>query len=190
MSDGQMITFSWELDNGDFATLTAKLQELAGSKANMYIARALNKTATSARVKLGNKVRASYTVKSGGFKKDMQIDKATAGNLVAIIHSDGNTLDVPKFKWSHPQSGVKIDVVRSGLKPMRKYGNTAFYGRGKLNGQVYVRKGKARFPLEKLKSKSVPYMIGSDNRVWGPTRPEIESDLQKYMKQQIAALLG
>ena len=186
----QAITFSYELDNGDFSVLTAKLRELAGNKANTYIARALNKTATSARVKLGNKAQASYTVKSGGFKKDMQIDKATAGNLVAVIHSEGNTLDVPKFKWSHPASGVKIDVVRSGLKPMGKYGNTAFYGKGKLNGQVYVRKGKARFPLEKLKSKSVPYMIGSDNRVWGPTSPQIESDLKKFMEQQIKALIG
>ena len=190
MSDGQMITFSWELNEGDFAALTAKLRELAGTKANTYIARALNKTATSGRVKLGDKAQASYTVKSGGFKKDMQIDKATAGNTVAIIHSEGNTLDVPKFKWTHPKSGVKIDVVRSSLKPMHKYGNTAFHGKKKLNGQVYVRKGEARLPIEKLKTKSVPYMIGSDNRVWGPIRPQIESDLQKYMKQQIAALLG
>lgn len=190
MSDGQMITFSWELDNGDFATLTAKLQELAGSKAKMYIARALNKTATSGRVKLGDKAQASYTVKSGGFKKDMQINKASAGNLVAVIHSEGNTLSIPKFKWTHPKSGVKVDIVRTSLKPLHKYGNTAFYGKKKLNGQVYVRKGKERFPLEKLKSKSVPYMIGSDNRVWGPISPQIESDLQKYMKQQIAALLG
>ena len=186
----QTITFSYELDQGDFAVITAKLRELAGNKANTYIARALNKTATSARVKLGNKAQASYTVKSGGFKKDMQIDKATAGNLVAVIHSDGNTLDVPKFKWSHPSSGVKIDVVRSRLKRMGKYGNTAFFGKGKLNGQVYVRKGKPRLPIEKLKSKSVPYMLGSENRVWGPTRPQIESDLKKYMEQQIKALVG
>lgn len=186
----QEITFHYELDQGDFATLTMKLRELAGNKTNTYIARALNKTATSARVKLGNKARASYTVKKGGFNKDMQIDKASAGNLVAVIHSEGSTLDVPKFKWSHPKSGVKIDVVRSGLKPMGKYGNKAFYGLGRLNGQVYVRKGRDRHPIEKLKSKSVPYMLGSDNRVWGPTSPQIESDLKKYMEQQIKALLG
>lgn len=184
------IRFHYELDQGEFAALTAKLQELAGSKARTYIARALNKTATSARVKLANKARASYTVKSGGFKKDMQIDKASAGNLTAWIKSHGNTLDVPKFKWSRPKSGVKIDVVKSGLKPIGKYGNKGFYGLGKLNGQVYVRKGKDRLPVEKLKSKSVPYMLGSENRVWGPARSQIESDLQKYMRQQIAQLLG
>lgn len=219
MSDGQMITFSWELDEGDFAALTAKLRELAGTKVNTYIARALNKTATSARVKLGDKARASYTVKSTGFKEDMQIDRATAGNLTAVIHSNGDTLHVNKFKWSRNggSHGVRIDVVRSGLKEMHLNGNKAFVikvGRTKYNKKtkkrekvmrrnrvtgemeqsmadiVFARPGKSRLPIYVMKSKSVPYMLGSENRVWGPTRPEIESDLQKYMKQQIAALLG
>lgn len=186
----QAMHFTYELDQGDFAVLTAKLHELAGNKARVYIARALNKTATSARVKLATKAQASYTVKSGGFKKDMQIDRATPGTLVATAKSHGNTLDVPKFKWSHPQSGVKIDVVRTGLKPLTKYGNKAFVGGGRANNKVYVRRSRHRLPIEKLKSKSVPYMLGSENRVWGPMRPQIESDLQKYMRQQIALLVG
>jgi hypothetical protein len=119
----------------------------------------------------------------------MSIAKAYAGNLVAVISSHGNTLDVPKFKWSHPKSGVRIDVVKTGLKTMGKYGNTAVYGLGSLNGMAYVRKGRSRYPIEKLKSKSVPYMIGSDNRVWGPTRPQIEADLIRYMNQQLKLLV-
>lgn len=214
----QTITFSYELDQGDFAAITAKLRELAGNKANTYIARALNKTATSARVKLGNKAQASYTVKSGGFKEDMQIDKATAGNLVATIRSYGDTLDVPKFSWSPGgKSGVKIDVVRSGLKNITLNGNKSFVmkvgrvERDKKTGKkipkmrknrvtgektqvmanlVFARVGKSRLPIWKMKSKSVPYMLGSENRVWGPTRPQIESDLKKYMQQQIKALVG
>ena len=182
--------FTWELEQGSFAALTQKLYELAGNKARVYIARALNKTATSARVKLAAKAQASYTVKTGGFKKDLRLTPANAGNLVAILQSNGNTLDVPKFHWSHPKSGVKIDVVRSGLKPLGKYGNKAFVGGGSANGQVYVRQSSSRLPIEKLKSKSVPYMLGSENRVWGPMRPSIEADLQKYMRQQIAMLVG
>lgn len=188
--NGGQINVTYGLDPADWSALVLKLNELAGNKTRTYIARALNKTATSARVKLGNRAQASYTVKSGGFKKDMQIERANAGNLVATIKSHGDTLNVPRFKWSHPKSGVKIDVVRSGLKPMGKYGNTAFYGKGKLNGQVFVRKGKDRHPIEKLKSKSVPYMIGSENRVYGPLKSEIQSDLNKYMNQQIKLLLG
>ena len=187
MSQG--IVFHYELNQGDFAILTAKLRELAGTKANTYIARALNKTAVSARKKLGTKAQESYTVKRGGFNKDMRIKNATAGHLVAEINSNGNTLEIKKFKYSAPKSGVKVDIVKSGLKPLGKYGNKAFVGRGSAHGQVYVRTSKSRLPIEKLKSKSVPYMLGS-NRVWTPTSPEIESDLKKFMAQQIALLLG
>ena len=55
---------------------------------------------------------------------------------------------------------------------------------------VFARVGRDRLPIIKIKSKSVPYMLGSENRVWGPTKPEIESALKKYMQQQIKALVG
>ena len=184
------IEFTFELDQGEFAAITAKLQELAGNKARTYIARALNKTAVTARKNLAAKAQASYTVKKGGFNKDMQIKKATAGDLTAIIRSHGNTLDIKKFKYSAPKSGVKADIVREGLKQIRKYGNKAFIGRGSANGHVYVRQTQERLPIEKIKSKSTPYMLGNKNRVWEPTRPQIESDLKKYMKQQIEVLIG
>ena len=182
----QQIHFTYDLEKGSYAMLVAKLRELAGTKANTYIARALNKTATSARVKLAQKAQASYTVKSGGFKKDMQIKKASAGNLVAEIRSHGDTLNVTKFKWSRSKAGAKVDVVRGGLKHLGPAGRRAF----SYNGAVFVRTSKERLPIEKKKSKSVPYMLGSDNRVWGPTRPQIGADLQKYMRQQIKSLIG
>lgn len=210
----QSIKFSYELEQGSYAALTAKLRELAGTKANIYIARALNKTATTARQKLAQKAKEAYTVKSRGFKSDMQIKKANAGNLVAEINSTGFPLSMKDFKHSFSRPNPTMaDIVKSGLKSVYKYGNKAFVGSGDLNGHVYVRTGKAakrykgqksdvyrskrgrgvpksREGLEKLFSKSVPYMIGSDNRVWGPMRPQIGSDLEKYMKQQIKFLIG
>lgn len=193
---GQTIDFEFKLDEGEFAKLKQKLNELSGGKANKYIARALNKTVTSARVKLAGKAQESYTVKSGGFKKDARIKNATAGHLVAYINSQGNTLNVHYFKWSRNggSHGVKIDVVKSGLKEMHLNGNKAFVVRqakrsGGSANLVFARPGKERLPIYIMKSKSVPYMLGNDERVWTPTRPQIESDLRKYMEQQIAFLL-
>lgn len=199
---GQAIDFEFKLDEGEFAKLKQKLNELSGGQANKYIARALNKTVTSARVKLAGKAQESYTVKSGGFKKDARIKNATAGHLVAYINSEGSTLNVHYFKWSRNggSHGVKIDVVRSGLKEMHLNGNKAFVvqqlrrsraqgGKGGVANLVFARPGKERTPIYIMKSKSVPYMLGNDQRVWSPTRPQIESDLRKYMEQQIAFLL-
>lgn len=201
MSNGVTITF--EANKTQLADITARLNEIAGGKARIYIARALNKTATSARVKLAQKAQESYTVKSGGFKKDMQIKRASAGTLVATIESHGDTLHVNKFKWSSNggSHGVKIDVVRSGLKEMYLNGNKAFVvkqlrksrargGKGGYANLVFARPGRSRLPIYIMKSKSVPYMLGSENRVYGHLQPQIQSDLAKYINQQIKALLG
>lgn len=188
---GQAIEFTYKLDEGEFAALTQKLQELAGNKARTHIARALNKTATTARKKLRDKTKATHTVKVGGFNKEMTIKKASAGDLTAIIRATGDTLNVHYFKWS-PSGGnkkgsrpVRVDVVKSGLKDLGLNGNKAF-SRGNL---VFARQGRERLPIQILKGPSVPGMVKSD-RVWTPTRPEIESDLKKYMEQQIAQLVG
>lgn len=181
------IEFSYELEKSSYDALVKKLEELAGTKARVYIARALNKTAVTARVKLAAKAQASYTVKKGGFNSDMQIKHASAGDLVAEIRSHGDTLSVTKFHWSSGgKSGAKVDVVYGGLKHLGPEKRRAFA----YNGAVFVRTGPERTPIEKKKSKSVPYMLGSENRVWGPMRPQIQSDLEHYMRQQIAMLVG
>ena len=76
----------YQVDEQMLEEVQAKLGEMS-RKAPMVISRALNKVAVTARVDLANKAQATYTVKSGGFKKDMTIRKASAGRLEAVIHS-------------------------------------------------------------------------------------------------------
>ena len=79
-----MITY--QVDQASLQRVQRKLGTMQ-SKAPIVISRALNKTAVSARQRLATRAQAAYTVKSGGFKKDMQIKKASSGNLVAEIRS-------------------------------------------------------------------------------------------------------
>ena len=85
------MSVTYEVDRATLQEVEARLGALK-SKAPTVISRALNKTATSARVDLAARAQAAYTVKSGGFKKDMEIKKATRGNLVATIKSQGKPL--------------------------------------------------------------------------------------------------
>ena len=219
--NGQAVKFEFKLDKGEFAKLTAKLRKLSGNHAGTYIARALNKTATSGRKTLAEKAQETHTVQKGGFNKDMRIKNATAGNLVAKIEAEGETLNVHYFKW-RPNAGskrgmrpVQNDIVKGGMKDRTLSGNGAFVikvGRTKYNKKIgqtekvmrknrktgqseqatsslaFARTGKSRTPVWVLKGPSVPGMLGS-KRVWVPSRGEIESDLKKYMKQQINLLL-
>ena len=62
----------YQVDEQMLEEVQAKLGEMS-RKAPTVISRALNKVAVTARVDLANKAQATYTVKSGGFKKDMTI---------------------------------------------------------------------------------------------------------------------
>ena len=162
------------------------------SKAPMVISRALNKTAVSARQRLATRAQQAYTVKSGGFKKDMQIKKAASGNLVAEIRSQGRPLKLTKFKYystvqSEEKEGlIKADVTKSGLKIL-KMGNIKAF---KYNGQIFQRRSAARLPVKVLSSNSIPKMIGNEKRVYGIVAHNIERDLRKYIKAQIKVLVG
>lgn len=116
----------------------------------------------------------------------MQIKKASSGNLVAEIRSQGRPLKITKFKYSAPQSGAKADITKSGLKALVMGNIKAF----KRNGQIFQRRSAARLPIKVLSSNSIPKMIGSEKRVYGIVKPNIESDLRKYMEAQIKMLVG
>lgn len=179
-----------EIDQDSLKQVQARLG-LMRDKAPMVIAAALNDTARSAREKLAQKAREAYTVRSANFKKDMQIKRATYGNLEAVIKSHGKPLKLTSFKTTAPKSGAKANVVKGGgLKLLIKGKIKAFKGPGSLNGQIYQRRGPERYPLKVLSSNSVPVMIGSEKRVYGIVKPKIESDLKKNMDRQIRRLIG
>ena len=177
----------YQVDEQMLEEVQAKLGAMK-AKAPTVISRALNKTATTARVDLANKAQATYTVKSGGFKKDMTIKKASAGRLEAVIHSEGRPLDIDRFHITAPRkSGAKANIIKGGgLKQLIKGNIKAFKGTGKLNGKIYQR--NERKPLKKLKSNSIPKMIGNEQRVYGIVKPSIDRNLQHYVEQQIELL--
>lgn len=157
-------------------------------KAPVVISRALNKTATSARVRLAARAQQAYTVKTGGFKKDMQIDRANAGKLEATIRSQGKPLSINRFKTTAPKSGAKADITKSGLKALRGSRNIgAFRGPG---SHIFQREGRSRLPIKKLFSNSVPVMIGSERRVYGLEKENINGDLKKNIEAQINLMLA
>lgn len=200
------VKVTWKLDEGDFRILTRKLQDLAGSKANSKIAQALNKTATQGKKLLSANAGDAYTVdlKASGFKRAMKTQRASPGNLVATLHASGSPLSMKKF--SHGDSaaeGALIDIVNTGLKPVHGSPPRAFWGKGRIAGNVFARNGKpakrykgksgnvppSREGLEKKAGKSVPYMLGSP-KVWGISEVEIGLELQEQMRQQVAKLVG
>lgn len=182
------MAITYEVDRQMLAEVQAKLGELK-SKAPTVMARALNKTATTAREQLAEKAQATYTIKTGGFKKDMTIRKANRGKLVAEIHSAGRPISIVKYHTSvTKKAGGKANIIKGGGLKQLSYGDIkAFKG---PNGQMFQRRSKKRLPIKKLSSNSIPKMIGNEKRVYGVVEPSIESNLHHYMEQQIALIVG
>lgn len=184
-----------EINQRELNRIDQKLAQI-GKKTPVVVSRALNKTAVSARVRLKNRAQAAYTVKSGKFNKNMNIKKASYGYLCAEIRSEGSPLSIDNFKVSKGKRNIRAQIVAGGgLKTLKKGNISAFVGVTKnetakdLNGKIYQRVGKSRYSIKKLSSNSIPVMIGSEERVYGVEKDNIQSDLNKYVSQQIAILI-
>lgn len=177
----------YEVDQADLAAVINKLGSLK-YKAPTVISRALNRTATTARKDLGIKAKGRYTLKSAGFRKNMTIKRASAGNLEADIESKGTPISIVRFHTTAPRrAGGKANIIKgNGLKQL-KYGDIkAFIG---PNKQMYQRRSRSRLPIKRLSSVSIPKMLENE-KVYGETKPEIEKNLHHYLEQQVEVLLS
>lgn len=149
---------------------------------------AINQTARQAMADLKKQVRKQYTVKAGKVSKAMKLQRATNTKLDATIFVKGKPLNITSYKTSTPKKGAKAQIVKDGgLK--RIVGPkeiTAFSG---LNGLIWQRKTKDRYPIVPLKSIAIPKAVGSERRVYGVVKPYIKENLKRNVDTQVRKIL-
>lgn len=194
------IDFEPELDY-----ITKRLGVLK-NKAPSVLAKALNQTAKEARKKLQNKAKETYVVKAGKFNKAMKIKNANAGRLEATLKARGKKMALSDFKINpkgptSQKGGNRSPVgfgknLKSGaMKNLSKGDKLKSFVVAFSSGHVAIvrrtgqRTSSGKEGLKEFKSLSVPQMIGSERRVYGIVRPDIEDSLRKYVNQQIDKLL-
>ena len=92
-----------EVDKADLRRVYSALGKI-GNDAPKVICRGINKTASSSKTQLSDRARAVYTVKSGKFKGNMNIHKATYSQLEAEVQAKGKPLSITSFKTTAPKS--------------------------------------------------------------------------------------
>lgn len=184
------------------------LQGLEPNIQNQVLHRALRKTAEQARERLARKAQDSYTIKDAGFNKAMRIRRV---KHLAKITAEGAPLPLERFRYSEGNV-VKAQVVKQGrLKALisQKTGIKAFVNnisarnykrsrdtkKGKAGSlikhfAIVQREGKKRLGIEEKYSSSIPVMLGSEKRVYGPAAPYIASDLQTNLQYFVDKALG
>jgi hypothetical protein len=120
------------------------------------IARALNRAADGVHTDAALEIRAIYKVKKATVDKAFTTQRATPDSHVAIVTVRGRPLSLAGFDARQTRKGVTVNV-----KGTRKLIPGAFIrqlkdARGDEYKVVFIRQGKARYPLKALKTIDVP----------------------------------
>ncbi len=175
--------------------ILAVLGDANKKAAPRVLSRAVNATADEARKLLATKAQETYAIKSAGFKKAMDIDKAKPKTPVATLRSDGGPIELFKFKTSpatyktgenKPKTSKGRVKAHGGMKNLLHEGRWSFVTKFKNGHKSMVqRTTEKRFPIKTLLSPSIPQMIGNETEVYGEVQPVIQQMLMNHIHKEL-----
>jgi len=142
-------------------TRIAKLGDIlviVGKNEPVAAARALNRTAGETKTALTAALASQTGLGARNVGKALFISRASAGALSAAIVARGGFMPLKEFDARQTRNGVSA----APWGKRRVFRHTFIPKKGGLGGNVYVRKGKARFPLHKLFGPAIPRELPKD----------------------------
>lgn len=159
------------------------------------LSRAVNATANEARKLLASKAQENYMIKSAGFNKAMDIEKAKPKSPIATLSSKGGPIELFKFKTSpatyktgenKPKTSKGRVKAHGGMKNLLHEGRWAFVTEFSNGHKSMVqRTTDKRYPIKTLLSPSIPQMIGNETEVYGEVQPVIQEMLWNHIYEEL-----
>lgn len=175
--------------------ILAVLGEANKKAAPRVLSRAVNATADEARKLLASKAQETYVIKSAGFNKAMEIDKAKPKTPVATLRTDGGPIELFKFRTSpatyktgdnKPKTSKGRVMAQSGMKNLIHDERWAFVTKfGNEHKSMVRRTTEKRYPIKTLMSPSIPQMIGNETEVYGEVQPVIQQMLMNHIYKEL-----
>lgn len=139
------------------------LFERAAALEPAAVARALTRAADQARTAMGRGLVKQTGLKYGDVRAALFVNNATAGHLVAAVVAKGSFVPLSKFDARQGLKGVSAAPwAKRRLFPHTFIPHKAGSSANLWGGNVYVRKGKGRFPLHKLYGPAIPRELPKD----------------------------
>lgn len=207
------------IDQNQFEEIKKALTGSEKSFVSESLKKSINETAKSGQTLLLKEAKKAYTIKVGGFKKDMSIDKATKRKLYAVIRTKGKPNPLYQFrkKDNTDKDPAKAKVLKeSKLKELEYKGRKAFIAtmpsghvgifqrlnnqdrkkqedlysnRWYSSGKKTHRKVK-RNAIKQLYGVSTPQMIGNEKKVYGKVAERMGLSLQEGVEKYMDKMLG
>ncbi|WP_160688327.1 phage tail protein [Clostridium sp. C2-6-12] len=149
---------------------------------------ALNRTISFVTKTVKKEVTKEYSIKSGEVGATFKIRKASSSSLSASINSKGRVLTLSHFPanlkaaWTKGSS-VKVKVKKSGYKQINS-SPSAFVASVGGSLQIVRRKTSKRYPVEVLKTLSIPQMV-SNIKINETVKKEAAEQLQKRVEHEV-----
>lgn len=163
-----------------------------GGKAKVAVGRAATRAVRGIRTDGSKLIRSEYNVKARVVSQAFTIQQATRNNIEAVARVRGHRLSLIHFSPKPSRPGMRRPPVGVSVKVkrQRKVIPGSFIARMRKNSSpgIFMRKGKARFPIEKKYSLAVPEMLDRDD-----FRDEIQDGanrrFEKTLNQEINHML-
>ncbi|WP_080421235.1 phage tail protein [Burkholderia ubonensis] len=178
----------------DVRGVTASLTRYVGEQQKAVV-RALNKTAMQARTAAAQEVRsAGYNIKSSAIKSSFVVQKASRGNLVAVLKSTGRPVALINYSARQGKGGVSVQVKagrtvlrHAFIAAMRNGHKGVFERTGKTHKKV-MRNGKVvrtGLPIKELFGPSIPQSLAND-AVQKALMKKIREKFPQILKHELA----
>ncbi len=148
-------------------------------------ASAINRSLITARAEIVRAVRKEYVIKAEDVRSTIRVTNASAASPMGQIKSMGGPIPLVKFDASK-DNPVRARVKKNGAKKPIKHAFRQTMGNGYQG--LWIRAGKARYPLKQLYGPSIPQMIGNENVIKSVEEKAIET-LDKRIDHEINRIL-
>ncbi len=123
---------------------------------NRAASMALNRTVNGMRVDASREIRARYKVKVATVNKAFSFQRATPDSLTAVVRVRGRPLSLAGFGARQTKAGVSVNVKGTRKLIRHAFIRTLRTNKGDEYDVVFVRQGKARYPIQALKTIDIP----------------------------------
>lgn len=185
------------IDSSALTRVVGQLSEFP-NEIKPALARAINKTMDSTVTQIKKEVSAEYTIKQKDVAKAIVRQKAKPTNLSSAAIASGGQVSLAKFKHTPNdpppkqiyRQPVRVQVKKKGGRKVvvNGIGNKGFIQKIHGSNMIFTRRGKARLPIDKHFSLSVPQMISDKNDSKGSIqriKKRTEEMLNKKVEQEI-----
>ncbi len=171
-----------ELDSRQFDQIINTLKAVDPNNLSAHIASAINRAAQHAR-KIGDtEIRDVYTIKKRDITKRVSIERASKGNLQAVIRVEGPEERVSVYKASLRKKGVFVSIKKSGGTVVPRS-----FDKQKRK-DFFAREGASRLPIRPLFGPSVPQLWGNEV-VMENLQEETMEMYQKRLRHELERLI-